>query len=149
MVLTKQRNASYTDFYIKGYFPAIQTSHTYSIKVRGYLSGAWGTYGTACTITTPASFSRLAGESSEDEIQSNFIITSYPNPVSEMLNVDFDLVPNNASVEVYNTIGELVLTQSLNDYSNTINTSKLSNGLYHVKIIGDNQLLSSRKIVKQ
>jgi uncharacterized delta-60 repeat protein len=150
VVLTKLRNASYTDFYIKGYFPGIQTNHTYSIKVRGYLSGVWGTYGTACTITTPASFSRLAGESSEmDEIQSNFIITSYPNPVSEMLNVDFDLVPNNASVEVYNTIGELVLTQSLTDYSNTINTSKLSSGLYHLKIIGDNQLLSSRKIVKQ
>lgn len=150
VVLTKQRNASYTDFYLKGYFPGIQTNHTYSIKVRGYLSGVWGTYGTACTITTPASFSRLAGESAEiEEIQNNFIITSYPNPVSETLNIDFDLVPNNASVKIYNTIGELVLTQTLTDYSNTINTSKLSNGLYHIKIIGDNQLLSTQKIIKQ
>lgn len=150
IVLTKQRNAPYTDFYLKGYFPGIQTNRTYSIKVRGYLNGVWGSYGTACTITTPSSFSRFAeSDISENEIQNNFIITSYPNPISEILNIDFDLVPNNASVEIYNTIGELVLSQTLNDYSNTINTSQLSNGLYHIKIIGNNALLSTQKIIKQ
>jgi len=150
VVFTKQRGAQWTDFFLKGYFTTIKVNYTYSIKVRAYVSGVWGSYGTACTITTPASFSRLAnGQIDENDIQSDFIITSYPNPVADVLNVDFDLIPNNASVEVYNTIGELVLTQSVTDYSNTINTSKLSSGLYHIKIIGDNQLLSSRKIVKQ
>ena len=53
VVLTKQRGAQWTDFYLTGYFPGIQYNKTYSIKVRGYVGGVWGVYGTACTLTTP------------------------------------------------------------------------------------------------
>jgi hypothetical protein len=85
----------------------------------------------------------------ETEIGTSINVNAYPNPTIETLNVDFDNMPADASVEIYNMVGELVLFQPLTDINNTINTSQLSNGLYHAKVIGNNKLLFAQKIVKQ
>ena len=150
VVFTKQRSAQWTDFYLKGYFTTILYNHTYSIKVRAYVNGVWGTFGNACNLTTPAVGARYAFIGVEEtELESSVNINAYPNPTSEVLNIDFDNVPTNASVEIYNMVGELVLTQQLSALNNTINTTSLANGLYHAKIIGNNKLLYAQKIVKQ
>ena len=150
VVFTKKRAAQWTDFYLKGYFTTIQLNKTYSIKVRSYVTGTWSSYGPACLLTTPSSFSRLTGSLvDESGSMSEYIINTYPNPVSNNLNVELDLIPKNAVIEIYNSLGELVLNQELTDYTNLINTTKLSSGLYHVKIIGNNQLLQAGKIIKQ
>ena len=65
------------------------------------------------------------------------------------LKLDLDNMPANASIEIYNMVGELVLTQSLSDMSNAVNTSSLTNGMYFTKIIGNKKLLSAQKIMKQ
>jgi hypothetical protein len=150
IVLTKQRGAQWTDFFIKGYFPTIKYNYTYSIKVRAYVNGVWGAFGNACNITTPATSARLAFSNNDNlEIENDIIISTYPNPTSEILNVDFNIIPENSYIQIYNMIGEVVLTKQFHELSNLINTSQLTTGLYIVKIIGNNKLLSSQKIVKQ
>jgi uncharacterized delta-60 repeat protein len=150
VVFTKQRGAQWTDFYLKGYFKTIQLNKTYSIKVRANVGGVWGAYGPACNLTTPSSFSRLANNLIDElNTQSSFIITAYPNPVSEVLKIELDLIPKNAFIEIYNSIGELVLSNDLTDFTNSINTSHLTSGLYHLKIIGEGQLLQTSRIIKQ
>jgi len=145
----KQSANSLVDMYLS-YIPQVTYNKSYSIRVRALSGGVWGAFGTACTVTTPASGARFAlSDYEETEIGNSINVNAYPNPTSELLNIDFDNIPANASVEIYNMIGELVLTQSLNDLNNTINTTKLSNGLYHAKVIGNNILLYAQKIVKQ
>jgi hypothetical protein len=146
---TRLRNAQWPDFYVKA-ISQLALNKTYSVIVRSYVNGVWSAYGSACTITTPAIASRFANEEEETVDMNNVInVSAYPNPASEILNIDFDNMPENASVEVYNMVGELVLTQNLTGINNTINTSTLSNGLYHAKVIGNNKLISVQKIVKQ
>jgi uncharacterized delta-60 repeat protein len=147
----KQSANNLVDMYLS-YIPQVTYNKSYSIRVRALSGGVWGTFGTACTVTTPASGARARfalSDYEETEIGTNINVNAYPNPTSEILNIDFDNVPANASVEVYNMIGELVLKQSLTELNNIINTTQLSNGLYHAKIIGNNKLLSAQKIVKQ
>ncbi|MBK8368441.1 MAG: T9SS type A sorting domain-containing protein [Bacteroidetes bacterium] len=153
ILFTRQRNAPYTDFYLTSYWPGIAFSTTYNVKVRAYTNGVWGPFGNICTLTTPATasgrFSLTQSEMDDLDMKNNININAYPNPVYGALNIDFDNIPANTSVEVYNMIGELVLKQSLTELNNIINTTQLSNGLYHAKIIGNNKLLSAQKIVKQ
>jgi len=145
-------NTNNVDMYLS-YIPQVTYNKSYSIKVRAYSAGVWGTFGTACTVTTPSALvarSRFAlSDYEETEIGASINVNTYPNPTTEILNVDFDTVPANASVEIYNMVGELVLTQQLSELNNTINTSPLANGLYHAKVIGNNKLLFAQKIVKQ
>jgi hypothetical protein len=149
LIYTRVRNAQWTDFYLAA-IPQLSANKTYSVVVRAYVNGTWGTYGNACTITIPAPSTRFAlSDYEETEIGTSINVNAYPNPTIETLNVDFDNMPADASVEIYNMVGELVLFQPLTDINNTINTSQLSNGLYHAKVIGNNKLLFAQKIVKQ
>jgi hypothetical protein len=139
------------DMYLS-YIPQVTYNKTYSIRVRAYSAGVWGTFGTSCTVTTPVQggTARFAlSDYEETEIGSSISVNAYPNPTTDILNIDFDIIPANASVEVYNMVGELVLTQQLSTLNNTINTTQLSNGLFHAKVIGNNKLLYAQKIVKQ
>jgi hypothetical protein len=142
-------NTNNIDMYLS-YIPQVTFNKSYSIKVRAYSAGIWGNFGQSCIVTTPGSVARFAFSNTEEtEIGSGIIVNAYPNPTTETLNVDFDNMPANASVEIYNMIGELVLSQPLTDMNNTINTTQLATGLYHAKVIGNNKLLFAQKIVKQ
>jgi hypothetical protein len=143
-------NTNNIDMYLS-YIPQVTFNKSYSIKVRAYSAGIWGNFGQSCIVTTPpSSVARFAFSNTEEtEIGSGIIVNAYPNPTTETLNVDFDNMPANASVEIYSMIGELVLSQPLTDMNNTINTTQLANGLYHAKVIGNNKLLFAQKIVKQ
>ncbi len=150
LVYTRVRNAQWTDFYIAS-IPQLLANKTYSVVVRAYVNGTWGTFANACTITIPAPSARfaLSDYDEPEEIENSIHVNAYPNPTTEILNIDFNNMPADASVEIYNMIGELVLSQPLMDMNNTINTTQLSNGLYHAKVIGNNKLLYAQKIVKQ
>ena len=148
-VYLKQSANNLEDMYLS-YIPQVTYNKTYNIRVRAYSAGVWGTFGQSCTVTTPASGARFAYINTEEtEMSSRININAYPNPTSEILNIDFDNIPTDASVEIYNMVGELVLVQQLTEPNNTINTTSLANGLYHVKVIGNNKLLYAQKIVKQ
>jgi hypothetical protein len=72
----------------------------------------------------------------------------YPNPVAQ--NHPVTLISNDpdiAQLEVFNTIGQKVLEKTLNDFSNTIPTDRLSKGIYLLRIVKDNQAQATLKLI--
>ena len=55
----------------------------------------------------------------------------YPNPTANMLNVEGEGM---RSLEVYNTIGQRVMTMEVNGNKAQINTESLNNGIYFLRI---------------
>ena len=72
--------------------------------------------------------------------------TAYPNPVSDVLTIS--AAAEIKSVEVYNTLGQLILTKNTQGKEAIINIQGLQSGVYMVKAIGESgmQLL---KIIKE
>jgi hypothetical protein len=81
--------------------------------------------------------------------KNNFIV--YPNPTNGLLTIEATKFSNkNASIEVVDIIGKIVVSEQLNANTLTkqIDISKLQNGVYFVRLIIDNEQ-SVRKIILQ
>lgn len=75
----------------------------------------------------------------------------YPNPVNDLLSLDY-LLPKNisqAAVNIYNYAGELVRSFAINSNHGTIsqNVSNLSSGLYLLNIIANHITIGQQKII--
>ncbi|MEO8515554.1 MAG: T9SS type A sorting domain-containing protein [Flavobacterium sp.] len=68
----------------------------------------------------------------------------YPNPVTNVLNVDYSQKITN--VAVYNAIGQQVIVIAPNAASTTINMAHLSQGIYFVKLSTDNATQTIRVV---
>lgn len=83
-----------------------------------------------------------------NDIEAIRAIAVYPNPVSQYFmitsphtNIDF--------VEVYNSTGQLVKTQKLEQINNSIYIEDLVSGVYFLKIYNEGKFLKSDKIVRK
>lgn len=76
-------------------------------------------------------------------------INVYPNPSNGILNVAIaSELSGNTSIEIYDAIGKLVITENLSSELTTINTSKLTEGVYMYKVINNNRTIKIGKVVK-
>ena len=80
-------------------------------------------------------------------VNGNVLIS--PNPTNSILNICFNTVPQNTKIEVYNSIGALVLTESMSNKYNTINVSDFSSGIYFMKVLEGNRVVAVKKVVKE
>lgn len=77
-------------------------------------------------------------------------INIYPNPTNGILNITISSeLAGNTSIEVYDAIGKLAIKEILSGDTNTINLSKLENGMYVFKVINNNKTIRIGKVVKQ
>ena len=77
-------------------------------------------------------------------------ISIYPNPTNGILNIAISSeLAGNTSIEVYDAIGKLVIKEVLTSETTTINTSKLTDGIYIYKLLNNNKAIKIGKIVKQ
>jgi photosystem II stability/assembly factor-like uncharacterized protein len=85
----------------------------------------------------------------ENQISTENIITLFPNPTNNELTIQI----NSAGVfrfELYNTLGEIVLTKTVKDNLNAIDLSVCPKGTYVYKLIApDKHLIKTGKIIKQ
>jgi hypothetical protein len=73
----------------------------------------------------------------------------YPNPNTGAFTIAFNPVQNNATIEVMDALGKLVLTQSVNGMETTVNTATLLNGIYFVTVRDEKNILVRTKVIKQ
>lgn len=74
------------------------------------------------------------------------IVSAYPNPVSNDLNISLDKnSPENYSIEIINGLGQIVLKTN---YTNKINVSDLPKGFYVLKLSTNNIYADSFKFIK-
>jgi hypothetical protein len=72
----------------------------------------------------------------------------YPNPVPRYQDVTIiSSDPDVAQLQLFNSLGVKLYEKTLNDWSNTIPTGRLSKGIYLLRIIKDNQLQQTLKLV--
>lgn len=84
-----------------------------------------------------------------DELSANGI-SLYPNPNNGIVNVAIPTsLTGKASIQIFDALGKLVITEVLNNESTTIHTNSLTNGIYMFKVISNNNTIKVGKIVKQ
>lgn len=81
------------------------------------------------------------------ENNNNFIL--YPNPTNGSFNIFTSQQIQNGSIEIYNTIGELIFSQKIVNQQNTIDLKNQASGLYFVKVISDGEVIGMKKVVKE
>lgn len=82
-----------------------------------------------------------------EEQETKHFSSAYPNPGKNVLNIRTAL--QNARVEVYNSLGHLVLNLELLENVTTINTNSWPSGTYFWKVISNNKEAESGKWIKQ
>ena len=73
----------------------------------------------------------------------------YPNPVVNQCTVQIEnLDGNSRKLEIFNMMGQLESTQTLNQESTMVDLSGLSKGIYVFRISSENRILSQSRVVK-
>ncbi len=82
----------------------------------------------------------------------DFNIVIYPNPSSDLLNIDFQSMKNgNYKIEFVNMLGQTTFEKAFNiqssDYKLKTNVSKFVKGVYQINIYYDNHVIVNKKFV--
>ena len=84
-----------------------------------------------------------------DELAANNV-TIYPNPNNGIINITLSSeLSKNSTLEIYDAIGKLIVTEYLSSELNTLNISNLSNGIYSFRVLNNNNMVKYGKLVKQ
>lgn len=84
----------------------------------------------------------------EDNSGDHFTI--YPNPFTNQINVKLNSSEiNQYELRLYTVLAEEIMSKNITSNSTTINTSNLSSGIYFYKVIGDNQVIKSGKLISE
>ena len=70
-------------------------------------------------------------------------VSIYPNPASNILNIDFNKMPEpNSFLDIEDNLGRKVLKVKLNsDYKQSINIGSLATGVYYIKYTEINKVV--------
>ncbi|MGQ7944308.1 CBM96 family carbohydrate-binding protein [Flavobacterium sp. WC2509] len=78
----------------------------------------------------------------------NTTVQMYPNPVKDILHIDFAGYTGDTEGYVFDMQGRMILNKKMNESDTTIDVSKLSAGTYVVKINAGSEEIITKKIVK-
>ena len=85
-----------------------------------------------------------------DELNFKDIININPNPVTDYLTINLLKKVNDASVEIYNSIGGIIIKETIsNTFSKTISTKNFPSGIYFVKLQMQDGNVVVKKIIKE
>ncbi|MCF6279774.1 MAG: T9SS type A sorting domain-containing protein [Flavobacteriaceae bacterium] len=121
-----------------GGFNALNNANLTCIQVddEPYSTANW------TNIDATASFNESCGLSVNEYTLND--VSVFPNPVSDVLNVS-SLSTAIKSIEIFNQLGQLVLGNLNQD---SINISRLSQGIYFCEIKGENGNFGRKRIIK-
>lgn len=134
--------------------PALTNANQYSIRVRAFISGVWGSYGTACTVGF-LSASREIQEVFSDEVltvdnkDAAFVLNVYPNPFNEQAILFIQSAKlENVTVEIIDLLGNLVSKQYVQTNNNTTFGSDFAQGSYIIKAISQSGNQATFRFIK-
>lgn len=102
-------------------------------------------------IDTPVSDgnTRQRSRNNERTFKSETIVNTYPNPVSETLNIDISEFNSIVDIKLIDGLGQLV--RSIPNNSNSIiqlDVSELNQGIYIIKCESDKMIISKSVIIE-
>jgi Secretion system C-terminal sorting domain len=132
-------------FYIGGQFPQdIVIAGTTFNAIGGKSDMFIAKWGDTCGANL------LSSENLRFKIQDSQILEVYPNPASKEINLSFNQNATLSEVEVkiYDMMGKKVYSEKpKSNFSNTINTSQLTIGMYNVVLNSNGKLIASKKLI--
>jgi hypothetical protein len=99
-------------------------------------------------VNVPASICNSVGLKNLDTKTTN--VSFYPNPMSSSLSILINDASesNSSEVNIYNTLGTLVMTKTITEKTTTIETN-FPTGIYFYKVISKNNSVQSGKLISQ
>jgi hypothetical protein len=88
---------------------------------------------------------------SVDDVKAEDKVNVYPNPSSGLVNIDLGgALANNATVEVYNALGQLVTSKTYSEVSGKFDVDLSGNaaGVYTIKLIVDGEVITKRVVLQ-
>ncbi len=85
---------------------------------------------------------------SVNDVEAIRAIAVYPNPVSQYFNISSPFTDID-KVEIFNTNGQLVKTQKLENLNNVIQVDEFEAGVYYLRIYNQGDFVKSDKIIKK
>jgi|GEM_PF-4450490 len=82
-----------------------------------------------------------------DEVNDEQVIHTFPNPVTNQLNINLDIPFTQATYTLYDALGKTLTTAIISNPNFQINMNDLPSGIYLLTIMADNQP-TTRKILK-
>lgn len=107
----------------------------------------YGLDGNGCSDSTSLTVT-VANCTGIIEGQVNVFTGVYPNPNKGEFIISLNLGVENGLLEIYNSIGQLVLKQTIADGQKKINLKEQADGIYHLRITKDGKQLFGSKIIK-
>lgn len=128
---------------------SITATPTASLTV--YSITATATSSCIATGSTAITTSTNAAENCPVSVKEEALVSYnlYPNPNTGEFTIAFNHVQNNATIDVMDALGKLVLTQNVSGMETTVNTTTLQNGIYFVTVRDERNILIRTKIIKQ
>ena len=96
-----------------------------------------------------AKISNIETSSGITEINAKDDISIYTNPTNGIFNVVISSPAKNATIEIYNSIGALVYNKQTENTQTTIELTNQAKGLYFVKVMSENKIIGTQKIIKE
>ena len=75
------------------------------------------------------------------------IVSVYPNPAKDVINFKFANATEKRKVELYDAVGELVLSEDVSTQNSSLNIHHLANGIYFYRILFNGNTVNTNKIV--
>ena len=75
------------------------------------------------------------------------LISIFPNPSSNEFSINFNSEIRNCNVQIYDALGKLVLNETINGNSKTIETNTFNNGIYHLQLSNEKSIISKKLVV--
>ncbi|MEW6470259.1 MAG: PKD domain-containing protein [Bacteroidota bacterium] len=125
----------------------VQLSSSYSVEVRAYVGGVWGSYGPVCTVTTPANsvpMDDLRVYLLHDEQET--LINVFPNPFADMVSIKAGSPIT--GITVMNIMGDKVYSVACSGSEVQLNLADLVPGIYLV-YIETSEGIHARKMIKK
>lgn len=141
--------SNYHDALFASYFATISLFGKCSAE-RNAVVNAWNSVGiSSSSIPQCGNFdnSSLTDRMSVNENETCDYVSIYPNPAEDYIFVKFSDNLSDGDVILYNHLGMIEYKGRINSNSIRIETENLSNGIHYIKVISDNQVIKTHKII--
>ena len=76
-------------------------------------------------------------------------IMAYPNPNNGIVKISFNRLPENATMELFNYLGQVMLSEPIRSTESEINFKNSANGLYTFRITSQGKTVFETRLIKQ
>lgn len=96
----------------------------------------------------PHTWLRVRCNTSDIQSVQTLPLQVYPNPASDRFVVETGSLPQGSTLQVYNTLGQLVLTQPVQGVSCTVDTRQWAAGAYRCQVVNAGRVAATATVVK-